>query len=191
MKIEDIIKENSSLEDFEILVRKPFKLTNRGIYVLSKSTQNQGKITHYHNHSAIGTTFFSYVAHELDRYEIKEGADLLRQAIQPLQEYECIPQNKENEDIRDVAKKSFLSRLRKVKSEPNLTKINQITGLEFWHFLWATDVASRKVQKRDEASTILHFMNNALCVIDIYYNKATEFSLTSDKNKWRKNFEKR
>lgn len=189
MKIEDIIKENSPLRKFDALVRKPFSLTNRGVYVLAKANQKRETLTHYHDDSIIGTTFFAYVAHQLDEQKLKFEADLFRQVIQPLQKHGSIPQ--ENKVLREATRQTLISQLGKVKFNPNINRINKITGLEFWHFLWATEVAAKALKEREESGTVLHYMNNTLANIDILYEEATEFSLISDKNIWQKKLVRR
>ncbi len=186
MKLEEAIKEDSHIEDFEKLVATPFKLSPQGIYIVAKATQNQGKLTHYHNHSAIGTTFFSYVAHQLNKNKLIYEARLVRESIPHYQRFELT-----NQENRKDTRECFAAELDKIKDSPNLQKVNSAMGVEFWHFLWIADTASEALQERDDKLTVLHYVNGGLTCIDILYNNIVGFRLTSDKNKWRRKIEKK
>src|SRR3989338_7201149 len=106
MKLEEVIREDSPIEDFEKLVSTPFTLTPQGIYVLSMATQNQGKLTNYHDHSAIHTTFFGYVAHQLNKEKREGEAEITRSSIKNIQIYNGIPQEHKNEKAK--AREDFI-----------------------------------------------------------------------------------
>ncbi len=186
MKLEDVVKEDSPIEDFEKLVSTPFTLTPQGIYVLSKATQNQGKLTNYYDHSAIFTTFFGYVAHQLNKDKLEGEAEIARFCIKNLQSYNKIPQ--EHKSTKEKARKEFTDRLGYLKSSSNIDRVNQIFGSEWWHFLYVTEKSSELAKQREDRLTISHYMNNALENVANFYRKATGFELSSAKNKWRTKF---
>ena len=77
-KLEELLTENSTLDDLSVLLEQPFEITPEGVKLIDIIEKKHQTEYYSQDYSVAGTLFLSYVYHRLNEKGLSQGQSFLR-----------------------------------------------------------------------------------------------------------------